>query len=141
MREEQRQVLDMLAEGKITAEQAEKLLEKLASAESDPPPPNGPFPFGGPMGEKPKPRPKFFRVVVNDTDGDTVNIRIPLSFVQAGIKLSTVMPMEARKLVEKRGIDLSHLSELKGEELIDALRDLTVDVNSADGDQVRIFCE
>jgi hypothetical protein len=33
------------------------------------------------------------------------------------------------------------LGELDGEELYEALRDLEVDVDSGDGDSVRVFCE
>lgn len=38
-------------------------------------------------------------------------------------------------------MDLGSLSGLEGEELIEALRDLRVDVDSGKGDTVRIFCE
>jgi len=39
------------------------------------------------------------------------------------------------------GFDLSQLSKLDGDELIEALGDLQVDVDSANGDKVRVFTE
>lgn len=147
MSQERRQVLQMLAQGKISPEDAERLLDKLASitepadaaGAADPatetrdttasPPPSG------------RNRPKYLRVVVDSTDGDKVNIRVPLGLIRAGMKLRAVMPEHARERLEERGLDLNHLSDLDGEELVDALRELSVDVDSDSGDKVRIFCE
>jgi len=136
MTTERRQVLDMLAGGKISAEEAERLLEKLGD------------PSGGDRtdpveraGETAGARPKFLRVLVTSTQGDEVNIRVPLALVRTGIKLSTMLPSHANERLAEKGIDLSQLSGLEGDELVDALRELTVDVDSAEGDKVRIFCE
>ena len=85
--------------------------------------------------------PKYLRVLVNSSDGDEVNIRVPLQLVRAGLKLSTVLPNDAKEKITEKGIDLSKLGELEGEALIEALRELSVDVDSSDGDVVRIFCE
>jgi hypothetical protein len=52
-----------------------------------------------------------------------------------------MLPNEAREKLDEKGIDLSGFSSMEGEELIEALRELTVDVDSADGDVVRVFCE
>jgi hypothetical protein len=141
MSEERKKVLEMLAEGKINMADAERLLEKLNGSSGR----TGPEASGeatrdadiatgkGPL--------KYLRVVVDSSDGDKVNIRVPLALVKTGIKLSTMMPAEANEKLAEQGIDLSNLSGLKGEELIEALRDLKVDVDSNDGDTVRIFCE
>jgi hypothetical protein len=137
MTNERRQVLEMLAEGKVSAEEAERLLEKLDQVGES---------FNGSANDTPKEgfqkrMPKYLRVLVNSTDGDAVNIRVPLALVRTGIKLSTMMPNQANEALSDQGIDLSKLSELEGEELIQAIRELTVDVNSGDGDTVRVFCE
>jgi hypothetical protein len=128
---ETKQVLDMLAEGKITAQEAERLLERLAKA--------GPPPAGA--AAAPGGKPKFLRVVVNSVQGDTVNIRVPLQLVRTGIKIGAMLPDSARERLHERGIDLSQLSGLETEEMVEALRELTVDVDSSTGDVVRIFCE
>lgn len=147
MSQERKQVLDMLAQGKITAEDAERLLDKLASLGSTP---EGaadadagakPWDTGTTPPPAAKGKPKYLRVVVDGSDGDKVNIRVPLGLVRAGMKLRAVMPEHARERLERKGFDLNHLSELDGEELVDALRDLSVDVDSENGDKVRIFCE
>lgn len=135
---ERKQILEMLAQGKITAQDADRLLDRLEAVSGE----RSRLEAGAP-GEgasKPK-RPRFLRVEVDSPSGDNVNIRIPLFFVRAGIKLSAVMPSEARRRIEAKGVDLSHLSELQGEDLIEALRELTIDVSDSDGDKVRIYCE
>lgn len=143
--QEQRQVLDLLAEGKINADEAQKLLERL----------NGGTAAGGPEAFDPRPAgdreivpqpsrtgtPKYLRIFVDSKDGDAVNVRVPLALVRTGIRLTTVLPRDARAKIEESGIDLSNLNSLAGEELIEALRELSVDVDSSDGNKVRIFCE
>ena len=190
MSQERKQILTMLAEGKITADEAERLLDKVEPTGSDPsleaeapvpPPPagtddhdepeddedrsrhrrHGPgdrhsharkwwghhrnpndphFPFGHPS-HGPGGAPKYLRVEADTHDGDKVNIRIPIALLRTGMKLSTVIPPHAQEKLNEKGIDLSGLNGLKGEELIDALRELNVDVVTADGDKVRVFCE
>jgi hypothetical protein len=137
MSTERRQVLDMLAEGKITAEDAENLLGKLNGAE----PTTGGVPESARGDGARDGSPRFLRVVVDSSDGDQVNVRVPLALVRTGIKLSTMLPSHANESLEEHGIDLSKMSGLEGEELVEALKELTVDVDSADGDKVRVFCE
>jgi hypothetical protein len=158
--QEQRQILDMLAEGKITADEAHRILEKLNGAPSRSPEPgsgwtspadaraeSGPASrtalLADPEGRARtgRPAPKYLRILVHSDEGDQVNIRIPLQIVRAGLKLTAVLPREAREKLRESGVDLSSLSELQGEALIDALRELSIDVDSSEGERVRIFCE
>ena len=134
MSNERKKVLEMLSEGKISVEEAQRLLERLEPGPRQ-------EASGGESGADNPRRPKFLRVVVHDSDHDQVNIRLPLALVRTGVRLSAMLPKEADLHLRERGIDLGRLSELDSEELIDALRELTVDVDSADGDTVRIFCE
>jgi hypothetical protein len=147
MTQERKQVLDMLAQGKITVQDAERLLDKLSAIGTSVPESEagrtaavGPEPSGE-GGASRSGRPKYLRVLVDSSKGDKVNIRVPLSLVRAGIKLKAVMPEHARQQLSEKGIDLSNLGGLEGEELLQALRELNVDVDAADGDKVRIFCE
>ncbi len=39
------------------------------------------------------------------------------------------------------GVDFSELVKLNGDELVEALRDLTIDVESETGETVRIYCD
>ena len=133
MTEERKKILEMLAEGKITAEDAERLLDKIESAPSSAPtPPRKP---GDPK------KIKWLMVCVDSDDGDKVNVRVPISLVRTGIKLGAILPKGASERIQASGIDLSDLSKLADEDLMEALADLQVDVNSEKGDVVRIYCE
>jgi hypothetical protein len=134
MSEERRQVLELLANGKITAEQAERLLDKLASAQAKEPAASAP-------GGESKAKPKFLCVVVDGAGGDKVNVRVPLALVRSGIKLAAVLPEGAQAKLSERGLDLGQLSQLDADQLVEALRELQVDVDSETGDTVRVCCE
>lgn len=135
MKKERKQILSMLAEGKITAEEADRLLDKLNWGDARDSNPREP------SRESAASKLKYLRVHVESVDGDKVNIRVPLSLIRTGIKLTTVLPNHVNEELGKKGVDLSALSELDGDELEQALRDLQIDVDSSDGDIVRVFCE
>lgn len=135
MSRERAKILRMVADGTITPEEGEKLLSRLDSpatttavGEAD----------GGDDDRNAGPL-KYLRVVVDGSD--KVNIRVPIGLIRTGIKLTTLMPLIASKQLSEHGIDLSQFSNLDGEELVEALRELNVEVNSDDGDVVRVFCE
>jgi hypothetical protein len=156
MSQETKKVLELLASGQITADDAEKLLEKLGASGPTSAPSAAPEEVKGAEGksnpqrvwgwripESPTAEPKlrFLRVVVDSPDRDQVNVRVPLAFLRAGMKLlGVITPQVSEKLAEK-GIDLAALRDLKGGELVDELKDLHVDVDSKNGEKVRIFCE
>ncbi|MFI0450259.1 SHOCT-like domain-containing protein [Actinomadura sp. 6N118] len=143
MNEQRRQILQMLAEGKITAEEAERLIDALERAQPEPPP-------GAASG--PKPRPKYLRVVVSWADesgGDgsgRINVRVPLQLLRAGVRLASLVPPTALAKVnaelDKSGvpIDLTELKPQHIEELIEQLDELTIDVDDPDT-KVQVFCE
>jgi polyhydroxyalkanoate synthesis regulator phasin len=146
MSEHRREVLQMLSEGKITADEAEQLisaLEKEQSASA-----NGSSEAGA------KAKPKYLRVVVDsqnshrDHGPTSVNIRVPMQLLRAGVKLASLIPVQARAQVNdamrERGVpfDLSQIKPENLEELIDQLNDLTIDVDESRGQtKVRVFCE
>jgi hypothetical protein len=152
MNPERMQVLQMLAEGRISPEDADRLLEKLQAASARPAA-SGPVPprasataidviAVAPNGDAMlRPPLKFLRVLVTSAKEDQVNIRIPIALVRTGLKLATMIPEDARQRLKEKGVDLGSLSGLEGEELIEALRELRVDVDSGKGDMVRVFCE
>ncbi len=136
MSEETKKVLEMVASGQITAEDAEKLLEKLGARGSTS---AAPSPSEEAAGVAPKLR--FLRVVVDSPGRDQVNVRVPLAFLRAGMKLLGVIPPQVSEKLAEKGIDLAALRDLKGGELVDELRDLHVDVDSKNGEKVRVYCE
>jgi hypothetical protein len=80
-------------------------------------------------------------VLVDSPDRDQVNVRVPLAMLGVGIKLLAVLPPKVSERLSENGIDLSALRDLPREDLIEQLKDLHVDVDSRNGEKVRIFCE
>jgi hypothetical protein len=154
MNENRKQILEMLAAGKITADEAERL---LAALESEPSP-------GAPVSSNSsgakttgsKTHPKYLRVLVEADESmtgnkglTTVNVRVPMQLLRAGVRLAALIPQQAHNQLDNalssHGIPLT-LSQIKPEnleELIDHLEDLTVDVDGKQGNatKVRVFCE
>jgi hypothetical protein len=156
MNENRRQILEMLAAGKITAEEADRLLAALepapASTEF-----TGRIPGGSGFADTPvKTRAKYLRVLVEADESmtgmkgpTTVNVRVPMQLLRAGVRLASLIPQQAHdqldEALSRHGVPLT-LSQIKPEnleELIDHLEDLTVDVNANEGNsaRVRVFCE
>ncbi len=133
MNEERRKILEMLSEGKITAEDAERLLDKIETGPSSAP--RQPRKPGEPC------KIKWLLVQVDSNDGDKVNVRVPVNLIRTGIKLGAILPSSASERIQASGIDLNDLAKLADEELVEALADLQVDVHSEDGDVVRVYCE
>jgi hypothetical protein len=133
MNEERKKILEMLSEGKITAEDAERLLDRIEA---------GPTSSRKVRAEPAEPcKIKWLLVQVDSDDGDKVNVRVPINLIRTGIKLGAILPSGASERIQASGIDLNDLTKLADEELMEALADLQVDVNSEDGDKVRIYCE
>jgi hypothetical protein len=136
---ERRKVLELLAAGKITAEEAEKLLSKLDSlSNSEPKEQSKPSDSAEPT-NKPL---RYLRVEVEKPGGnENVNVRIPLSFLRAGSGLHVLLPQRVQEKLAATGIDVSSLSRLRGQELQNALQQLDIHVDESGGKRVRIFCE
>jgi|SRR5450432_412623 hypothetical protein len=145
MTENRRQILEMLAAGKITADEAERLMNALyGNGNSDS------RPDSSTMAATTKARPKYLRVVVHDESRDKspteVNVRIPMQLLRAGVRLASLIPVQAREQVnnalKEQGmqIDLSQIRPENLEELVDQLSELTVDVDDKHS-KVRVFCE
>jgi hypothetical protein len=143
MSEDRRSILEMLATGRITADEADRLLKALekpaaSAAVAEP---------GYPANRS---KAKYLRVVVDtdeDADGPTkVNIRVPMQLLRAGVRLSSIIPPKARDEVnaamQREGIpfDINQIKPENLEELVDQLSDLTIDVDQ-ERTKVRIFCE
>jgi len=135
--ESRKKILEMLSDGKISIEEATALLSKV----HDPEPTDDEFTEAESGDVARRKVPKYLRVLVDSAEGDKVNVRVPLSLIKTGIKLSALVPGNAVEQMHSHGFDLSQLSKLDGDELIEALRDMQVDVESANGDTVKVFTE
>jgi len=130
--EERLKVLRMVQEGKISAEDAVKLLEALEGSSNEPQkrtptPPYPPDYFSGRPG-------RWLQMRVTDTDTGKVrvNVRLPIGVVKAGLK------MGMRFVPEAEG--------LKTEQLIAAIEEGTVGTifdmyDDKDGEHVEVFIE
>jgi len=141
MSEESKKILEMLAEGKISVDEAERLLKALDATELPEKKTEKKIVKILKNREKLEGEPRFLRIVVDSAKGDEVDIRLPLGLVKAGLKLSAVMPKGTDEKLKEKGIDLSEFAEMNTNELINSLRDLEVNVQSGDGDDVAIYAE
>jgi hypothetical protein len=144
MNEHRRQILQMLSEGKVSADEAERLIsaaEPSTTKSSD---------VSG------KDSPKYLRVQVDSEDGGghdgptKVNVRVPMQLLRAGVKLAYLIPaaalQKANLAMHEKGIpvDLTQIKPENLEDLVEQLSDLTVDVDQKDANtkvKVRVFCE
>jgi len=84
-------------------------------------------------------------VKVESTKGDNVNVKIPLALVRAGLKLTSLIPPQAvdqiNKTMAEKGMsfDLNNFKPEDLEELIEALREMEVDIDAANGDKVHVY--
>jgi hypothetical protein len=152
MSENKKKILEMLADKKISVDDAYRLLNVIDVGEEG---------HGNPghedtssRGPEVKARPKYLRVSVtpdpdNEKAGnvDHVNVRVPMSLIRAGIKLTSLVPPEALDKVNgalrEKGInfDVRSVKTEDIEELIDALGELEVDVVSGRGEKIKVFVE
>jgi hypothetical protein len=153
MNENRRQILEMLAAGKLTTDEADQLLAALeldttaTAAEF-----TGRIPSFDSFSETPvRTRAKYLRVLVEANEkGEptTVNVRVPMQLLRAGVRLASLIPKQAHDQIDeaigRHGIPIT-LSQIKPEnleELIDHLEDLSVDVDAKEEKaKVRVFCE
>ncbi len=160
MTEERRSILQMVADGKITADDAERLLKALEEPDSA---------DGKPASEgEEKPSPRFLRISVkkrgawSDAAVDEarkswgwpgfagtgrnkeVNVRVPMSLVRSGLRLGAMIPGMAGRpaRLRERGIDLdlSKLDPAMIESLLAEVGEMNIDIDSGRA-QVRITCE
>jgi len=134
MSEETRKVLEMLSSGKLSVHEAEQLLQAVATPT---------------QAEEKKVEPRYFRILVNKParegkKAENVNIRVPITVVRGGLRLSALFPgLLGKKTIQLDNgteLDLSKIHYTDLEAMIKDIGELTVDVDGDDA-QVRIRCE
>jgi hypothetical protein len=146
MTQARRDILEMLVAGKITADEADRLMAAIENA-----PASASASTVDSAVASSRPKPKYLRVLVQDhgRHGNpvNVNVRVPMQLLRAGVKLAGLIPQpamdKANIAMGAKGvhIDLSQIKPENLDELVDQLSDLTVDVDETEGAQVRVFCE
>jgi hypothetical protein len=129
---ETRKVLEMLTEGKITAADAERLMEKLAANPDAAGAEQRPGAAGTGSAAK-----KFLRVIVEKPGGDDVNVRVPLNFVRSGVKLASLLPPKVLARLQEEGID----PQLFNQQAQESIDEVNVDMQTVWGKHIRVFCE
>jgi hypothetical protein len=143
MNENRKQILEMLANGRITADEAERLLAVLEGKPASETVPARSFGAA-----------KYLRVLIErepEREGDEqtkVNIRVPIQLLKAGVKLKGLLPEDARdqmnQALREKGVDFD-VNQFKAEnldEMLANLNDLSIDVDKKNRKaKIRIFCE
>ena len=138
MNDDRRRILKLLAEGRISASEAERLIDAAEAPVAE----AAPGPLRSP--------PKFLRVEMDadrpGRDPARVNVRVPMALLRAGVKLSYLMPQDARAQVNaafaKHGIafDIDKLKPENVDDLVSQLADVSIDMRN-ERSKVRVFCE
>lgn len=146
MSNERMQILTMLKDGKISVEEAEKLLIAVGEEKES----------AGPKadGVEPPKNLKYLRIIEKrESAGEEgyekhLNIRIPLALLRAGAKLHSVLPEDVREKIDRRLQE--KLGDL-GANLLDGRNmDLVIKTLSEEGIEIEIdrpdkkisvFCE
>ena len=140
MNEEKLKVLNMIAEGKISAEEGAKLLEALEKKEAKQPEPT--------VIKKEKGNINYLFVDISpktDENKEKVHVKVPLALVRAGVNIASMLPVDVQDKVnsamDEKGMkfDLSSIKPENIEELIQALEEMEVNIDS-DEHTVRVYC-
>jgi hypothetical protein len=140
-----RRILDLLALGKITVDEADQLLRAAgASAAPATAPAADAAPSAGTEAKAPR---KWLRMTVDKAANDgrprrKVNIRVPLSLLRGGIKIGAAFPHIASEAVLRQlrdqGINVAELSKLDVSDFEKALSDLDDTTIDVDGGRAQI---
>jgi hypothetical protein len=146
MSDDTRRILDLLASGKVTVDEADQLLYAVAAP---PPQTSAAAPPPAPGAERPKPR--WVRINVHKTaqqgshDKD-VNIRIPIAIVRSGMRIGALIPglagdqFAAQMRAKGLDIDFSKLDAATIETVLREIGDTNIEIESGKA-QLRITCE
>jgi len=170
MSQETRRVLDMLTRGKITVEEADRLLAAIGPTSTDSAP-AGAAASGKGTATTEAPSPRYLRITVTKTrswSGDDeersrrawmwpgnmagrngeVTIRVPVALVRNGMRLGAMIPgvtgagLQARLRERGVDVDLSKIDADTIDQLVREFGEMNIDISGRAGSaQVRITCE
>jgi hypothetical protein len=127
--EERIRILNMVQEGKISAEEGSQLLSAIDTPSQPTPSPK--TPESPPPPDKPG---RWFRVKITSTlnDKTRVNVRLPVSLIKVGMKMGAKFSPEVEK------IDLDQLTQVIDSGEIGQFVDI---YDEEDGEHVEVFIE
>ena len=138
MSDDTRRILELLAQGKVTVDEADRLMKAVAA----------PAAAAG-AGERPKPRWVRINVFKQAKEGKQdkeVNIRVPIAVIKSGMRLGAFIPGyvrdEMRQDLRDKGfdVDFSKLDAAALEAVLNDLGEANIHIESGRA-HVRITCE
>ena len=126
--DERLRILKMVEEGTITAEQAAELMAAM----------NVEAPEVETAMEKTNYDKKMFRIIVDSTGGDKVNIQFPVGAIKKILKVTGKLPISEKNL---EGVDIASMMDAVSECLDAEIEGDFVNVDAMDGTTVRIFVD
>jgi hypothetical protein len=142
MSDDTRRILDLLAQGKISVDDAHKLITAIGGRSDAP---------ADAPGDAPPPKMRYLMIAVHKPANEhraekDVKIRVPMAVVRGGMRLGAIIPGFGGERVQahlrERGIDvdLSKLDPAMIESMLTDLGEMNIDIDSGKA-QVRITCE
>jgi hypothetical protein len=140
MAEEKMRILKMLSEGKISPEEAEKLLNAV---ETDAVASGSGKSLRGSWDNK------YLYVQVEPKEGknaERVSVKVPFALMKAGLNIAGLIPQDAQDKIQSsmqdKGIkfDLNNLDQANIQEMMTALEELTVDIDTDDS-TIQVYCK
>jgi hypothetical protein len=86
-------------------------------------------------------------VKVDGDAGEKVDVKVPLALVRSGLKLTSLIPPQAMEQITSQmadkgmSIDFSNFKPEDIDELIEALREMEINIDGKDGEKVRVYAE
>lgn len=144
--DDRKRILDMLADGRINAEEAAMLLDQLPGAKGTPPPVYHADETAARVGDgRRMVRVRVHAIEEGNASPTVVNINLPLKAARiAGALIEKALPNQARDALMAEGIDLREMNLV---ELIDVLAEAGGDIvnvtHEGTGEQVavRVYVE
>lgn len=145
MSAETKKVLEMLAAGKISQEDAERLLDKLSGTPSTQSDVANAQSAGGnttPTASAAGPkRPRFLHVQVERPGRENVDMRVPLSIARGARHWMAFLPTGVAERLNEFGIHLGSLDQMSDQELQATSDRINVEIAKGNGKRVRIYAE
>jgi hypothetical protein len=151
MSAETKKVLEMLAAGKISAEDAERLLDKLSGTAAGTKAEPGSVPTAG-VGPSSTgaaatgnaaepPRPRFIRIEIDRPGREGINVRVPLSSMRGGRHWMAFLPIRLADKFHEYGLDFGCLDTMNEQDFRKAMEQMNVDIEGRSGKHVHIYAE
>ena len=146
--DDSRRILELLAQGKISVDEADELLRAIGQ-----PPPAAGAAGSDQAGATARSQARWVKIVVDKPGREgrepkQVAIKVPMSFVRGGMKLGSIFTrMEPiNRHLREQGIELdfSKLDSTQIEDVLTNLGETTIDVDEGKGKgaaHIRIVCE